>query len=436
MATIDRTKFEGMVSTSVTIIGAGSSVAISISASSEGADAAILQLSEGSLDFGESETTKTFMVKNVGSAGTVLDWSISTPNVEWLTLTPMTGNTNAGSGTQVTAVVDRSKFTGVVTTTVTVNGSGNSSSLSVSAANVQAAMEVSTNTVDFGTTESSKTITIKNVGDEGSTLHWSIATPSVNWLTVSPMAGTVYYNQSATVTLAIDRNAFVGNLTTDIRITGANTTSIVTVSADNSVIVTDGLIAYYNFDDGAVTDWGGNYNGLNFDALASTDTPSGEGMSMEFDGQISYLYVPYVIMLTGNNWSYNVWFKMGSNNRTLYSTNTSGTCYILINSSSKLTYGYGNPLGNNKWITNNSMARYLDNQWHMMTITYNGSSIIAYIDGVLFETANGNGYYWSGNYYTTSTYFGSGFLGKMDNIRTYRRALTQDEVRALYNAKQ
>ena len=436
MATIDRSKIDGIVSTSVTISGAGSTSTVSISASTEGAGAAILQLSEGSIDFGENETTKTFLVKNVGSPGTVLDWAITLPSVDWLTITPVTGSTNAGSGTQVTAVIDRNKFNGVVSTTIRVNGTSNSADISVSAANVQSVMEVSTNAVDFGTVDNTKTITIKNVGDEGSSLQWSIATPSVNWLTVSPMSGTVYCNQSSTVTLSIDRDAFVGNLTTDIRVSCANTTSTVTISVDNSVIVTDGLIAYYNFDDGAVTDWGGNYNGLNFDALTSTDTPNGQGLSFQFDGQTNYLYIPYIIMIHGAPWTYNIWIKTGQNNCRLFSP-TNGDCYITMTGDSKIkvtsTHNYG---WTYSWTTSNPITSFLNNQWHMLTITYNGSTAILYLDGVLFETANVGGLTWNGFSYNTATYLGNSFNGKMDNIRTYSRALTVNEIKALFNSKQ
>lgn len=450
MATIDRTKIDGMVSTSVTISGAGSSSSISISAASEGAGAAILQLSEGSLDFGETETTKTFTVKNVGSAGTVLDWAIATPGVDWVTFTPMTGNTNAGSGTQVTAIVDRNKFNGLVSTTVTVNGSNNSANISISAANVHAAMEVSTTSVDFGTTESTKTITIKNVGDEGSTLQWSIATPSVNWLTASPMSGNVGYNQTASVTLTIDRNAFVGNLTTDIRITGANTISTVSVSADNSVIVTDGLMAYYTFDDGTITDWGNNYNpGMNFGVLTTTDTPNGEGLSLQFDGETSYVSIPDNIIPSGVPWSFSIWIKTNRNTITLFGSDKQ-YYYSGITTNGRLVIntgtGYSSTSGST-WITANPITAFLNNQWHMLSFTYNGTTCIWYIDGVLFESIQSNSMYWLSTGINT-TYFGkhgasygySGnlmpFNGKMDNIRTYNRALTQDEVRALYNAKQ
>lgn len=133
VATIDRTQISGIVSTSVTVSGAGSTSTITFSASASGSGSAILQLSEGSLDFGETETTKTFQVKNVGSDGTMLSWSINPLNVSWLTLTPMSGTTASGSGTLVTAIVDRTQISGPVSTTVTVNGTNNSANLNVSA---------------------------------------------------------------------------------------------------------------------------------------------------------------------------------------------------------------------------------------------------------------------------------------------------------------
>ena len=85
----------------------------------------------------------------------------------------------------------------------------------------------------------------------------------------------------------------------------------------------------------------------------------------------------------------------------------------------------------------------------MLTIAYinNGNSgglISLYIDGLLFETmstVSNYPYYWNmltnvyigGNMVQNNHYF---FNGKMDNIRTYNRALTAAEVQTLFNAKQ
>lgn len=437
MATIDRSKIDGMVSTSVTISGAGSSATISISAASEGAGAAILQLSEGSIDFGESEMTKTFLVRNVGSAGTVLDWSISS-QVDWLSFNPSSGNTNAGSGTTVTAIVDRNKIHGAVSTTITVNGSNNSANLNVSAANYHPNMEVSLTSIDFGTSSSSETFQIRNTGEAGSTMNWSIATPSVSWLTVSPMAGSASTSSASTVTLNVDRNAFVGLENTSITITGADATATVSITVDNRVVVANGLLAYFSFDDGNVTDWNNAFNGFNMGANSSSDTPNGQGLSMEFDGVASYLQIPYGLFQT-NIYSFNMWFKCqySSNHMTFFGTNNNGK-YIGFTNTGKLHI-----CPYYSWDTSGTITSFQNNQWHMLTITYDGQTISVYMDGMLFEShVGGNNYFTWPNY--NNTYIGGNisqnnhyhYNGKIDNIRTYTRVLTADEVRALYNAKQ
>ena len=105
MATIDRTKFNGIVSTSDTVNGAGMSSTIVFNAQSEGSGVAILQLSENALDFGEQETAMTFQVRNIGTNSSVLDWTISTPAVNWLTISPMSGSTGAGNASLVTGLI-------------------------------------------------------------------------------------------------------------------------------------------------------------------------------------------------------------------------------------------------------------------------------------------------------------------------------------------
>ena len=167
IVTIDRTQFDGMVSTSVSVSGAGSTSTITFSASSSGSGSAILQLSEGSLDFGESATSKTFQVKNVGSDGTTLSWSISQPNVDWLSFNPMTGTTSSGSGTLVTALVDRTKITGPVSTTVTVNGTNNSASLNVSATYVNNSLVISSGLQCFYTFDDGNANDITDNGVDG-----------------------------------------------------------------------------------------------------------------------------------------------------------------------------------------------------------------------------------------------------------------------------
>ena len=335
-----------MVSTSVSVSGAGTSSTITFSAASSGTGTAILQLSEGSLDFGETETIKSFQVKNVGSDGTTLNWTISTPTVDWLTFNPMSGSTTAGSGTLVTAMIDRSKIHGPVSTTVTVNGSFNNANLSVSATYV-----------------------------------------------------------------------------------------------DNTLVISDGLSCFFNFDGNGIEDYFGNYTGISAGAVVSTDTPSGEGQSIQLNGS-SYVVVQGNIVPGGNAFSINIWFKTSNADQALVGSDQhSGgvrRSALVFSSSANIYYrSYGSG-----WTTNGTVSNYLDNQWHMMTLTYDGTILMAYVDGSLFETKSESDMKWGSNVNVSyigadeTNSLGSYFTGKLDNFRSYNRALTASEIQTLYNAKQ
>lgn len=78
-------------------------------------------------------------------------------------------------------------------------------------------------------------------------------------------------------------------------------------------------------------------------------------------------------------------------------------------------------------------ANVLD--WHMLTGTYDGSTIKIYLDGVLANSAAATG---SINVNTDQLWiggalYGSHFTGKLDETRIYSRALTAADVLALYN---
>ncbi|MBR4391749.1 MAG: carboxypeptidase regulatory-like domain-containing protein [Bacteroidales bacterium] len=436
LVSIDRDQIEQSTTTNLTVTAGDQTVVLPVNVSVSGSNSAQLQLSENSLEFGTSATSLTFYVLNTGPANTSLNWTCSNVTVDWLTITPTSGNIAGGSSTPVIASIDRTMIDGIVSTSVNFSGAGSTQSITINAASEgsgMAILQLSEGSLDFGEEATTKTFQVKNVGATGTMLEWYISTPTEEWLSFSPMTGSTNAGSGTLVTATIDRSKIHSDVSTTVAVIGQTNEASISISAtcpSSNVLVTDGLIAYYNFDDGAVTDWGGNYDGLNFGALTSTDTPSGEGFSMQFDGQTSYLYVPYVIMLHGVPWSYNVWFKTGSNNCILFATNAS-SFYIGFTNASKLTVRT-----QNYWTTNNPFTSYLNNQWHMLTVTYSGSSISAYIDGVLFDTTTVGNYYWNSSYNSSTSFGTGGFSGKMDNIRTYSRVLTADEIRALYNAKQ
>jgi hypothetical protein len=105
------------------------------------------------------------------------------------------------------------------------------------------------------------------------------------------------------------------------------------------------------------------------------------------------------------------------------------------------TYGqsvyfeYGTPpYDGTAWAQAGATMSLPANQWHMFTVTYDGSTVRTYKDGVVAgQTA---GVTLNPNPLTQVTYSSncSPFEGYMDDGRIYNRALSASEVSALYNS--
>lgn len=95
------------------------------------------------------------------------------------------------------------------------------------------------------------------------------------------------------------------------------------------------------------------------------------------------------------------------------------------------------PVGWNE--ENDATVNILDNNWHHVAATYDGSNIKLYVDGVLKKTSSGFGdsIYDSGQ----PLYFGAYapsyglFTGYLDELRVYNKALSDAEVSTLYTSQ-
>lgn len=444
---IDRSLITQSTSANLTVRSADQSIVLPVNVSVSGNNGPQLQLSENSIDFGTSANSLTFYVMNTGPANTSLQWFCSNINVGWLTLNPMSGNTAGGASTQVVATIDRTQISGIVSTSVTVSGAGSTSTITFSASasgSGSAILQLSEGSLDFGETETTKTFQVKNVGSDGTMLSWSINPLNVSWLTLTPMSGTTASGSGTLVTAIVDRTQISGPVSTTVTVNGTNNSANLNVSVqyvDNSVVVPDGLFCFFNFDGNEIVDYYGNYTGINSGAVASTDTPSGEGKSMDFNGN-AFIMVQDNIIPASNAFSVNLWFKTGRNDQYLIGSdqlsNAKPAFCFMLSSTSCLEYytSYWKPR-----ITTSSISTYVDNQWHMLSIIVNDSLIMFFIDGVLFETqTDTSSLKWSSDINTC--YLGTvsnnikKYNGKLDNFRSYNRALTAQEVQMLYNAKQ
>jgi hypothetical protein len=450
---IDRSLLSQTTTANITVRSADHSVVLPINVTVSGDNAPQLQLSETTLDFGTTANNLSFSVMNVGPNGTTLNWTCSNITVDWLTLSPTSGSTAGGNSTMVMATIDRTKFNGIVSTSVTVNGAGMSSTIVFNAQSEGsgvAILQLSENTLDFGEQETAMTFQVRNIGTNSSVLDWTISTPAVNWLTISPMSGSTVAGNASIVTVLIDRSMFSNDVSTNITVSGGGNTASITVSAkyfDNTIVVGEGLYCFFNFDEQDIVDYNGNYTGINAGAVPSSDTPSGQGKSMQFDGN-SFILVQNNIVPTSTNYTISYWFKTTSSGQYMigsdkYGSDLVGTydeCVIAFTTSSKYFFRFAN--WRVHFESENTMDPYFDNQWHMLTFTFNGAMGMVYLDGVLKGTHVNTNYMWDA---PTATYFGSNckmldgktnFNGKLDNFRSYSRALSATEIQALYNARQ
>ena len=449
---IDRSLITQSTSANLTVRSADQSIVLPVNVSVSGNNGPQLQLSENSIDFGTSANSLTFYVMNTGPANTSLQWFCSNINVGWLTLNPTSGNTAGGASTQVVATIDRTQISGIVSTSVTVSGAGSTSTITFSASasgSGSAILQLSEGSLDFGETETTKTFQVKNVGSDGTMLSWSINPLNVSWLTLTPMSGTTASGSGTLVTAIVDRTQISGPVSTTVTVNGTNNSANLNVSAsyaDNSVVVPQDLFCFFNFDGDQVVDYYGNYSGINSGAVFSTDTPSGEGKSVDFDGN-SFILVQDNIIPSGTAFSISFWFKTGRNDQYIIGSDVTGNgfkeCTFKFTENSCFYYHAGDKpyvsWSELQW-TSNSVASYVNNQWHMLTFTYDGNLAILYIDGNLFqtETSPNSRLTWGSN--VNATYFGVNnnekfFNGKLDNFRSYNRALTAQEVQTLYNAE-
>ena len=450
---IDRSLLSQTTTANITVRSADHSVVLPINVTVSGDNAPQLQLSETTLDFGTTANNLSFSVMNVGPNGTTLNWTCSNITVDWLTLSPTSGSTAGGNSTMVMATIDRTKFNGIVSTSVTVNGAGMSSTIVFNAQSEGtgvAILQLSENALDFGEQETAMTFQVRNIGTNSSVLDWTVSTPAVNWLTISPMSGSTVAGNASLVTVLIDRSMFSNDVSTNITVSGGGNTASIAVSAkyfDNTVVVGEGLYCFFNFDEQDLVDYTGNFTGISAGAVASSDTPSGQGKSMQFDGN-SFILVQSNVVPSSNNYTISFWFKTASSGQYMigsdkYGSDLVGTydeCVVAFTTGSKYFFRFAN--WRKYFESENTMEQYLDNQWHMMTFTFNGAMGMVYLDGVLRGTHVNSDYSWDA---PTATYFGSNcrmldgksnFNGKLDNFRSYSRALSATEIQVLYNARQ
>lgn len=205
-----------------------------------------------------------------------------------------------------------------------------------------------------------------------------------------------------------------------------------------SQIPTNGLVSYWPFTGNADDAVGGN-NGTIYGATATTGVKGITNTAYAFNGVNDYINA-------GDNGNTDIglsdftvagWVKTttgGSYKRLLDKNYSTGYC-VFIN---------GNRLGMSiaGLYTNNINGKNLnDGEWHHIVVVFNRSTnAVYYVDGVTDGTPTNISSKVAVNLNNaTNLWIGYGttpdglFNGSIDQVRIYNRALTSDEVLAIYN---
>jgi alpha-tubulin suppressor-like RCC1 family protein len=216
----------------------------------------ILNINPTSLNFGGVTTTLNVNIRNTG--GGILSWNIGTPTyyqgTGWISIIPTSGTTLTETDT-ITITVDRTGLsTGNYNAQIPVYSNGGIGYIDVSMDVLGPKISVSTNFIDFGTTDTLKTFDIKNTG--AGILHWNITityTSGSGWLTVDPMSGDTQ-TEMDTVNLTVNRSGLnPGNYSATVSIDSDGGTErvnvIMEVSGPKFAVEPDNL----NFGDSLTT---------------------------------------------------------------------------------------------------------------------------------------------------------------------------------------
>lgn len=205
-------------------------------------------------------------------------------------------------------------------------------------------------------------------------------------------------------------------------------------NTDTQSDVTRGLLAYYNFDNGTANNAAGTQNNgvINGQAQFIDDTPNGTGKALFLD-QEQFVNVARNPLTGKESYTISMWVKdFGAGY--LFSTgdmNGYSTPSIYINTEGKIGLAqYYDPF--------NYYAKSLQSSgWHMLTLIQTGEAYELYVDGNLVDNINGR-FSVAGNKMQIGgrndiSYDPWADPFKVDNVRVYGVALTEEEVGQLYN---
>ena len=191
----------------------------------------VLEVAPATLDFGGSEETATFSIRNAGAGA--LSWKIGTlPS--GFSVSEMAGSVEGNATKSIVVTLNRGGLAPgtQLNGSIPIESNGGSQSVSVSA-RVQA-LTVKPTLLDFGGQLEQLSFTLQNTG--GTSLQWSINSGQMPaWATLTPNtpSGTIASLAAQTIQVTLNRTGLAsGTATGEIRITSDSGDEIVRLKAE------------------------------------------------------------------------------------------------------------------------------------------------------------------------------------------------------------
>lgn len=463
--TVDRDKITEVQTVIIKLSAFGNSFPINVSCAPKNAQS-YMSVEPEILDFGNDLQELPLTIKNAGT--TSLNWTIADPTEPAITLSENSGSIPS-QGTKVVKVfLNRSNgAVNINTTLVLSDGIKEQTVQIVSGTESQAGlMKIEPESLDFGKDLDEVSFTISNIGK--SELNWNAGEIKESCLSVTPMEGKLAAGESQTVKVVLDRSNMEEEINTVLTISDENTQKNISITAQkdsSSLVVGQGLYAYYKFD--------GDFNDATENAINGfgNNSPSfvegiGEGsQAVKFSLSDNSSFIVPKPITDSRTLTVSFWGKDFSDGNIFYLVSSHDNASMFTFTMSNGSLKFVTTRYNNYYKYNDETAfthpTITDGKWHHIAlvsdfnnIEYATTTTSLYVDGVLVDTVTAyanpfeEGTPSQASYGTGIKFImgGNVTIGKktingtnmsIDNFRVYNtRCLTANEIQKIYDARQ
>ena len=215
----------------------------------------------------------------------------------------------------------------------------------------------------------------------------------------------------------------------------SSSNALLTVNPAICTTPPSGLVSWWP-GNGDATDLVGGNNGTLHGSVAYI--PSEVGLAFSFNGNGEGVTVGAATNLYLQNFTIDAWVRRGSTNQASLSANGG-----LVFSYGSGGYGMGLKDNGQVYLSQVNISEVdasvmiTDTNWHHVAMTKSGSVVVFYVDGMAYPAAAYNPTF---TFSTSAAIgargdnFGNCFLGLIDELDVFSRALAASEVQAIYNA--